>query len=106
MLDKKVKIGLRKYLPQTCGVGEIGWFRYEGDEVPASAPDIQSLVVDKEVAGCGWLICSFTTNMPVYKDAYKQLVARFGEPIYQSPVRKNKRTNKDFFFCIFDGEGK
>lgn len=103
---KEIKVGFKRHLPQTCGVGEIGWFRYAGDEVPATAPNIQNIKIDKEVAGCGWIICSFTGALPVYKEAYDQLVERFGEPILQSEKRTNLRTNKKFFFCIFDTKDK
>lgn len=103
---KEIKVMWTKYLPQTCGVGEIGYFRYHDDEEAfAFAPNIQNLKIDKDISGCGWIIVSFTMKK-VYLDAYKQLVERFGEPIYESPVRVNKRTKRKFFFCIFDTQGK
>jgi hypothetical protein len=102
----KVKIGLYRPLIQTCGVGEIGIFRHSGDsELHPTAPYIDALKVDKAVAGCGWLICSFTPNMAVYQEAYDQLVERFGTPVFQSEVRVNERTKHNFFFCIFDAKG-
>jgi hypothetical protein len=88
------------HLPQSCGVGEIGYFRYEGDiEAYHAAPDIQNI---KPEGGCGWIIVSFTAGKKVYKDAFEQLKERFGEPIFQSEKRINKRTKRKFFFVIFD----
>jgi hypothetical protein len=102
----KVKIGLYRPLIQTCGVGEIGIFRHSGDpSYIHQHHTFNALKVDKAVAGCGWLICSFTPNMAVYQEAYDQLVERFGTPVFQSEVRVNERTKHNFFFCIFDAKG-
>jgi hypothetical protein len=104
---KDVVVGWKKFLPQTCGVGELGHFRFEGDpEACATSPKIQNVVVDKSVSGCGWIIASFTPSRKDYKEAYNQLKERFGEPIFQSDTRVNKRTNHKFFFCIFDTKDK
>lgn len=103
-MPKPIKVNLNNYLPQTCGVAEIGYFRYFDDvEANPNAEDIQHL---KDKSGCGWVICSFTPNKLFYEDAYNQLVERYGKPVYQSPVRVNSRTKHKFFFCIFDTKGK
>lgn len=105
----KIKVGRKAPLVQTCGVGEVGLFRFEEDaafECPPNSPTIDALIINKNVTGCGWLIASFTPKLPVYEQAYKEMVKRFGEPVYQSPVRVNARTDNKFFFCIFDAKGK
>lgn len=103
---KEIKVMWKKILAQTCGVGEVGYFRYEGDNEAYGDVNIQNVKIDKEVAGCGWIIVSFTPHKQVYKDAYAQLVERFGQPVFQSDVRVNERTSNKFFFCIFDTKGK
>lgn len=81
-------------LPQSCGVGELGIFRRVGG---TPVKDITPL------GGAGWLIVSFTPARSEYKEAYEALCKRW-KLVYQSPVRINKRTQREFFFCIFDTE--
>lgn len=40
-------------------------------------------------------------NEPNCHKAYEALCSKY-KLVYQSPVRKNRNSNHDFFFCIFD----
>jgi hypothetical protein len=102
-----IKVCYNTFLSQTCGVGEIGVFREH--VIPNHWEGLKPTTKDVvPKGGAGWVICSFT-NDPVreheYKQAYKELCKRW-KLVYQSPVRKNNRTNKLFFFCIFDSRSK
>ena len=51
-------------------------------------------------AGCGWVVCGFIDKRPS-KEMYDDMTSRY-PMVYQSPVRKNKNSRNNFFFCIFD----
>jgi hypothetical protein len=89
-----------RIIPMTCGVGEVGWFRKEGGPVW----DGKKLASLKPSGGAGWMIAGFTNSLAhgdTYEQAYELLKKRW-TIVYQSPVRKNKRTGHQFFFCIYD----
>lgn len=77
-----------------CGIGHASVFRNNSDY----GNDLKKF---NPAGGAGWLLASFTTELPDYKEAYEVLKKRF-KIVFQSPVRKNKRTNHQFFFCIYD----
>jgi hypothetical protein len=85
-------------VPQTCGVGVLGWFR--DLEVPST--DSRNIKTIHHQGGCDWLIVGFTSERPEFKKAFDRLSERYGEPVYQSPKRTNRRTGYRFFFCIWD----
>ena len=92
----------RGIVPQTCGVGVLGIFRHNGmvhgDPLKTVPP----------YGGAGWEIASFTNEFNFrkeYEEAYKELKARW-KVVYQSPVRINHRTGRQFFFCIYDTRQK
>jgi hypothetical protein len=91
-----MRANFNQIVPQTCGVGILGIFR-------VNAGTALNTIVP--MGGCGWVIASFTPERPEYEQAYKELCKRWRR-VYQSPVRVNKRTNRQFFFCIFDTESK
>lgn len=99
----KVYVNHKNILGQTCGVTELGHFRnsqvYYWDN---SVVTIQNLT---KPAGAGWFIAGFTENLPVYREAYEQLKKKY-KIVYQSPVRINTRTGREFFFCIYDNTQK
>jgi hypothetical protein len=84
---------------QTCGVGILGIFRESGFEH-------QELKTIQHMGGCDYLIAGFTAQQPAYKKAYETLVERYGEPIFRSEKRRNRRTDRMFFFAIWDTKGK
>lgn len=91
-------------VPQTCGVGILGMFR---DYPSTTGLEVyQNINNIKHQGGCDWLIVSFTKERPEYAKAYDLLIARYGDPVYQSPKRKNRRSDRVFFFCIWDTRGK
>jgi hypothetical protein len=100
----KVKAAFNNIVPQTCGVGILGVFREEGKEYGNYGGEDVHTIHHK--GGCDWLIAGFTAKLPAYKKAYYALIERYGEPVYQSPKRLNKRTNKIFFFAIWDTKDK
>lgn len=86
------------FVPQTCGVGVSGVFR--PDNLAGGYP-LETL---KNAGGAGWHIASFTDcpeHGPSYKKAYAELKAKW-KIVYQTPVRKNTRTDRQFFAVMFD----
>lgn len=77
-----------------CGVGVVGNFLTTNSY--AIDTPIKSVIPK---GGCGWVLASFT---PQFKEAYEELCERWGAPVYQSPVRKNKNSGNKFFFAIWD----
>ena len=77
-------------LPNTCGVGVL----YEFNNMWGFDP------TQINEAGCGWYVAGFI-NTPNCLEAYNELCEKL-TLVYQSPVRLNVHSNRDFFFCIFD----
>ena len=97
-MNKPIYCNHIKYLPQTCGVTELGWFRDYEAVINAKAFKLGHIPPQ---LGAGWYICGFTDTCEEYKEAYLQLCKKY-KLVYQSPVRTNTRTGHQFFFCIFD----
>jgi hypothetical protein len=93
-------------VPQTCGVGVIGIFRDENEDSTYATHNTPLVKTIPNPGGCDWLLVGFTNERPAYKKAYQELMQRYGQPIYQSPVRYNKNSTNKFFFCIWDTKGK
>lgn len=75
-----------------CGIDEIGSFSFNknddmwfGGRVP-----IQSI----EKSGSGFYVAAFC------KQAYEELKTHF-ILLYQSPVRRNRRTGNKLFMCVY-----
>lgn len=51
-------------------------------------------------AGCAWALIGFIDTPTMY-DVYQAACIKY-KLVYQSPVRRNKNSGNDFFFCIFD----
>ena len=87
-----------------CGVGYI----YNLQRKPAKVdrwwydPD-ETLDEMYNQGGCDWLLSGFV-NEPICMEAYKELVAKH-RLVFQSPIRVNKNSGREFFFCIFDVKG-
>lgn len=97
-----VKTFFNTIVQQTCGVSILGIFRLEGEDGFGSGIDLDKVL---PTAGCGYVIAGFTTERPAYGEAYKILKKRW-PIVFQSEVRTNTRTNRKFFFCIYDTKGK
>jgi hypothetical protein len=106
MTKKKVYINSTGIVNLTCGVSYLGYFRHYSNHEPhwgdPPNPTIANLQVPQ---GAGWFIAGFTNEKPVYAEAYEQLKAKY-KIVYQSPVRVNTRTGRQFFFCIYDAKSK
>ena len=77
-------------LPGTCGVGVLYEFNSRWGVDPTQVDE----------AGCGWYVAGFI-NTPNCLEAYNELCGKL-TLVYQSPVRLNVNSDRDFFFCIFD----
>ena len=89
------------HVPNTCGVGVWSIFRFRQRGYHNWMKPISTA---RNEGGAGWLIASFTDDPTLgetYHQAYKQLKKRF-PIVYQSPVRVNRRTGRQFFFCVYD----
>lgn len=66
--------------------------------------------IKKQTANAGWAFCAFSDGVNSQwvsdqKLAYEWM-SKNCKLVYQSPVRINKNTGNDFFFCIFDIRSK
>lgn len=78
-----------------CGLGVVGSFD------AAYYPQTKQLITNQFTNyGTGFFVSGFIDNYSC-KKAYKFLTSNF-KLIYQSPVRVNTNTDREFFFCIFD----
>lgn len=95
--------GCHGTVPGTCGVGYVSGFTYHNPREIASdwwlGPT--NRVESRNIGGSGWLMAGFINNT-TSRDAYYRLCNRWGQPVFQSPVRRNVNSQNDFFFCIFD----
>lgn len=86
-------------LSSTCGVGLF--YDFESDGYCCEYDDLKT---NRNPGGCDWAIAGFVKN-EVCKEAYTILRSRF-KLIYQSPVRRNTRSGRKFFFCVYDTRSK
>lgn len=106
MVKKKtVYVNYVEHLPQSCGITELGYFRTEAAHIWSGNTTLDNLEVEEEAPGAGWFLASFTPAHPIFKEAYNQLAEKY-KIVYQSPVRVNTRTGRQFFFCIYDAKSK
>lgn len=83
-------------LSNTCGVGvfyNFTQYRRQFDHQITVASTFED-------AGCGWYVAGFV-DTPDCRQAYEELSTQF-PIVYQSPVRINANSNREFFFCVFD----
>lgn len=85
-------------LDSTCGVGLFYNFQKKRNTSEWGAPD--TVDTFQEDAGCGWYVAGFIDTKEC-QQAYEEMCAKF-ILIYQSPVRVNRNSGREFFFCIFD----
>lgn len=84
------------YVSGACGVGTISNFskeRHWNHYINKNGHIIHE-------GGCGWLLVGFISR-DICKEVYTHLIEHH-PLVYQSPVRYNKNSNNQFFFCIFD----
>lgn len=96
--------GIYEDMPATCGVGIV--FDYHSKKNDYSWQNPQSLKTctfeqKQGYGGSGWLCAGFI-NDTVCIHAYKDLINSKRRLVFQSPIRYNKNSGNDFFFCIFD----
>lgn len=82
----------------TCGLGIVGDFG--SDYWKKSVDEVKQSFAHYE--GTGFFVAGFV-NTSVCEKAYKELCDK-NKIVYQSPVRKNKNSDNNFFFCIFDAK--
>lgn len=75
-----------------CGVGVAYSF---ADDKYYNHP-----IDSRNPGGAGFLCAGFLNN-DICQRAYQQLCAKY-TLVYQSPVRINKNSDNDFYFCVFD----
>jgi hypothetical protein len=91
-------------VPNTCGVGYASVFREEAGLVFATDyPTVNSF---RNPGGAGWLMAGFTDQRAEYKEVYVGFCKKYGQPVYQSPVRLNNRSGNKFFFAIWNTRKK
>jgi len=90
-------------LPGTCGVGLYYSFRdrFADGYGTIGAHDLAG---EEHGGGCGFAVAGFV-NTPVCREAYGVLKRR-GAIVYQSPVRTNRNSGRQFFFCVYDTRRK
>lgn len=59
----------------------------------------------KNAPSAGWAIATFRVGYSTDQQVYDELKTMF-PIVHQSPVRRNKNSDNDFFFCIYDLEGE
>lgn len=79
----------------TCGVGLLYNFREQNN-----AWNDYRKISSRPTGGAGFDVAGFVST-PECQRAYEELCKK-RKLIFQSPVRVNKNSNNDFFFCIFD----
>ena len=89
----KVVYGYRDWVEGSCGLGLVADFSVD------SAWGRVVITTGKH-GGCDFLQAGFIDESDC-QAAYEQLCAKY-KLVYQSPVRKNRNSGNDFFFCIFD----
>lgn len=87
----------------SCGLGVVGAFGIT-DTRRVYSSYLEDCPTNRIAGGTGFFIAAFI-NTHQCRRAYEVLCDRF-PMTYQSPVRQNTNTFNDFFFCVFDREGK
>lgn len=84
--------GQTDIVPNNCGLANWYLFWHEGNEGIGG--------FNPSLAGCGWNLASFR-NKPAERKVYEWIKSKY-PIVFQSPVRVNKRTKREWFFVIFD----
>lgn len=80
-------------LPATCGVGCV----YSHDSYYADELTVQQ--IKQRGGGIGYNVAGFV-NGPRCKGVYNFIKDNF-DIVFQSPVKKNRRSGRKFFFIVF-----
>lgn len=100
-MSEKIKAyAFRANVGGNCGLGVLynhslakGGFYYSRAKTAA-----------KQVGGTGFVVTGFVDS-DACQAVYDELKDNY-EIIYQSPVRRNRNSGNDFFFCVYDTRGK
>jgi hypothetical protein len=93
---KRVYCSTRE-VSMTCGVGVVGDFNFTESNLSSWYTRTR---LRAPSGGTGFFIAGFIETSEC-EEAYKQLCKKH-TLIYQSPVRINRNSHNQFFFCIFD----
>lgn len=81
----------------SCGLGVVGGFRFNPRNIYGETlPQVANL----SGGGTGYHVAAFV-NEPECKAAY-HAIANAHRVVYQSDVRVNNNSGRDFFFIIYD----
>lgn len=82
----------------SCGISTLYDFQDDDD---FWAPPMGCLPNNKNMdGGCGWILIGFI-NTKLMRKVYQEACKKY-TLVYQSPVRRNRNSGNQFFFCIFD----
>lgn len=76
-----------------CGLGN--WYGFYKNSIY-----IHCSGFNPKTGGANWCLASFRNN-PDEKEVYDWIKSKY-PIVFQSPVRKNRRTGNQWFFIIFD----
>ena len=90
-----------------CGIGAVSDFEIVdvGTGIPKWRQD-DNLKILKNSGGAGWMVAGFI-NTPECQKAYEILMARKDyKLVFQSPIRINTNSGREFFMCLWDTEAE
>jgi hypothetical protein len=80
----------------SCGLEVVGGFRYNRYDWENDT----SLLENRVGSGTRMVLAAFV-NTKECRDAYK-IITKKWPVLFQSPVRRNRNSGRDFFFIIYD----
>lgn len=80
----------------TCGVSVL----YDFERFDYLGNPVSRELSKDEAGGAGWILTGFIDTTDCHM-MYNTLCKKF-KLVYQSPVRENRNSGNDFFFCIWD----
>lgn len=102
-------LGYSSRLPGACGVNHLSGFVYRERRVRKSKNDWWSdtayPVEQLQRGGCDWVSAGFINDFRCRK-AYEALTAKYGAPVFQTPVRMNRNSLNRFFYAMWDTRKK
>lgn len=90
-------------VPGACGISTLCAFTFQ--DKPISYWDhIDPKITASRVGGAGF-VCAGFIDSPECRAAYEQMCSVF-TLLYQTPVRVNHNSKKEFFFAVFTSNNK
>jgi hypothetical protein len=84
----------------TCGVSLASNFYDYGDRPIPDWSRLSSLETTRSTGGCGWQVAGFISTKACQK-AY-EILKNKNLIVFQSPVRRNNNSGRNFFFVAYD----